>query len=204
EIFDLGAPSRGEAEFAADAGRPAGGGMGFRQAESLAGQFTECQTAGAIEQHIVDRIADPAAHRSEPRIGELPRRKGIVSGARLQVTLDAEHPGTLTGLPVVTGLHAARKTRRAGRIVVDRAPGIAEIAAEIGAGPAIAVGGLVDGGERARSVGKSAACADAVQPAASNAIVPQAILRIITLPRNGRHLRPAGPDGYEIPLFPIG
>src|SRR5229473_3289129 len=75
EIFDLGAPVRGEAEFGADARGPTGVGVGFRQAEGLAAQFAERQTAGAVDQDVVERIADPAAHRAEPRVREFPGRK---------------------------------------------------------------------------------------------------------------------------------
>src|ERR1700730_15179270 len=66
EIFDLGAPVRGEAESGADTGGPARGGVGFRQAEGLGAQFAERQTAGAVEQNIVEGIAGAAAQRAEP------------------------------------------------------------------------------------------------------------------------------------------
>src|ERR1700733_14799168 len=56
EIFDLGGPLRGEADFGADTGGPARRGMGFRQTEGLAAQFTKCQTSGAVEQHVAQRI----------------------------------------------------------------------------------------------------------------------------------------------------
>src|ERR1700674_5870042 len=109
EIFDLGAPVLGEAEFGPDAGGPARRGMGFRQAEGFAAQFAERQTPGAVEEDIAEGIAGPAAHCAEPRIGELPGRKCIVGAGGLDVAFEAEHPWT--PLPVVAGLNAALKTR---------------------------------------------------------------------------------------------
>src|SRR5260221_8609115 len=111
--------------------------MGFRQAKGGGAEFAEGEAAGAIKQHVAERIADPAAHRAEPGVGELPRREGIVSAGRLDIAFDTEHPRTL--LPVVTSLNAACEAQRLGRIVVDRTPSIAEVAAEIGTGPAIGV-----------------------------------------------------------------
>src|SRR6476660_3798062 len=64
EIFDLGAPVRGEAEFGAHARGPARRGVRFRQPECLAAQLAESQTAGAVEQDVAERIAGPAAHRA--------------------------------------------------------------------------------------------------------------------------------------------
>src|SRR6266480_774695 len=140
EIFDLGGPVVGKAVFDADACGPARVDVALREmAECLGPQFAECQAAGAIDQEIVENIARPAAHRAEPRIGELPGREGIIGAGSLDVAFEAEHPRTqrTTRLPVVAGLNAADETRRPGRVVLDRAPGIAEVAAEIGAGPAI-------------------------------------------------------------------
>src|SRR6266550_4859056 len=150
EIFDLGAPVRREAEFGADAGGPARTGVGFRQSECLTAQLAERQTAGAEEQNVAEGIAGPAAHRAEPRVREFPGCKCVVSAGGLDVAFDAEHPRS--GLPVVTDLGAADKTRRPGRIVIDRAPGIAQIGAEIGTGPAVEIEWLVDGIGSARSV----------------------------------------------------
>src|ERR1700759_4785513 len=76
EIFDLGAPVRREAEFGADARGPARIGVGFRETEGLAAQLAERKTAGAVEQNVVEGIADPAAHGAEPGVRELPGRKG--------------------------------------------------------------------------------------------------------------------------------
>src|SRR3990170_8424157 len=126
EIFDLGAPVLGEAEFGAGAQGPARGGVRFRKPESLAAQFAERQTAGAVEEDVVEGVAGAAAHGAEPWIGEFPGCEGIVGAGKLDVAFKAEHPGA--GLPVVAGLHAARQTRWLGRIVVDRTPSIAEIA----------------------------------------------------------------------------
>src|SRR5882724_12595367 len=136
EIFDLGAPARSEAEFGADTRGPARIGVGFRQAECLAAQFAERQTPGAIQQNVVERIADPAAHRAEPWIRKLPGRKCLVGAGNLDVAFDAEHPRLIQS-PIVAALHAAHKTRRLGRIVIDGAPSVTDIAAEIGADPAI-------------------------------------------------------------------
>ena len=58
EIFDLGAPVLGQAEFGADADGPAGTGVGFRQAEGLGAQFAEGKTAGAVDQDVVEGVAD--------------------------------------------------------------------------------------------------------------------------------------------------
>src|SRR5438552_7085029 len=99
--------------------------MGFRQAESGGAQFAEGEAAGAVEQHVAERIAGAAAHRAEPGVCELPRRERIVGARCLDVTLDAEYPGTL--LPIVAGLDAAGETRRLGQVVGDRTPGIAEV-----------------------------------------------------------------------------
>src|SRR6202012_5754400 len=49
-------------------------------------------------------------------------------------------------------LHAAGGAGRIGRVVADRTPGVAEIAAEIGTGPAIGVERLVHGVGRASVV----------------------------------------------------
>src|SRR5665647_578155 len=157
EIFDLGAPVLGEAEFGADARGPADIGVRFRLAKkALAAQFAERQTRGAVEEDVVEGIAATAAHGAEPGIGKLPGRERILGAGRLDVALDAEHPWT--GLPVVAGLHAALESRRLGRVVVDRAPAIAEIAAEIGTCPAIGIERLIDGvGSAVRQVPISAA-----------------------------------------------
>src|SRR6266446_3984053 len=150
EIFDLGAPARREAEFGADARGPAGTGVGFRQSECLTAQLAECQTAGAEEQNVAEGIAGPAAHCAEPRVREFPGCKCIFGAAGLDVAFEAEHPRS--GLPIVTDLGATHKTRRLGQIVIDRAPGIAEIGAEIGAGPAVEIERLVDSIGSARSI----------------------------------------------------
>src|SRR6202012_2363061 len=49
-------------------------------------------------------------------------------------------------------LHAAGGAGRIGRVVADRTPGVAEIAAEIGTGPAIGIERLVHGVGRASVV----------------------------------------------------
>src|ERR1019366_375059 len=122
------------------------------QAECLAAQFAERQTAGAVKQDVAESIAGPAAHGAKPRVREFPGSKGIFSAGSLDVAFDTEHPRT--GLPVVAALDAAGETRRLGRTVVDGAPGIAEIGAEIGTGPAIDIERLIDGVGGARSIRK--------------------------------------------------
>src|SRR6202035_4230311 len=112
----------------------------------------ERQTRGAIEQDVVERVAGPAAYRAEPRIGELPGRECIGGAGGLDVAFDAEHPRP--GLPIVAALHSAHESRGLGRVVVDGAPGPAEIAAKIGTGPAIDVERLIDGVRSARSIRK--------------------------------------------------
>src|SRR6185437_12261270 len=76
EIFDLRGPVLGESEFGADARGPARRGVGLRETEGFAAQFAERETAGAVEQDVVEGVADPAARRAEPRVGEFPGREG--------------------------------------------------------------------------------------------------------------------------------
>src|SRR5207237_6675310 len=90
----------------------------------------------------VEGIAAAAAQCAEPGIGEFPGGEGIVRARALDIALDAEHPRA--ALEIVAGLHAADEAARLGPGIVDAAPGVAEIAAEIGAGPAIGVERLVD------------------------------------------------------------
>src|ERR1700742_1793312 len=141
EIFDLSAPVRSNAEFTADAEGPANIGVGFRQAEGLAVRFAERQTASAVEQDVAEGVADPAARRSKPGVGELPGRERIFGTADLDVAFHAEHQRTR--LPIVAALDTALQARRIGRIVVDRAPGPAEIGAEVRTRPAIGIERLV-------------------------------------------------------------
>src|ERR1700679_3493706 len=124
--------------------------MALGHAKGLALQLAEGETRGAVEYDVVEGITGPAAHGAKPRIGEFPGRKGIGRAGGLKVAFDAEHPWTV--LPVVAGLHAAHETGRLGRIVVDRTPVPADIAAEIGPGPAVHIELLIDGIGRARSV----------------------------------------------------
>src|SRR5579871_1437466 len=77
EVLDLGAPAWRETEFGAHSRRPAGVGMALRQPERLAAQLAEGETGGAIEQDVVDGVTGAPAHRAEPWIGELPRRKRV-------------------------------------------------------------------------------------------------------------------------------
>ena len=88
-------------------------------------------------------ITGAAANRTEPGIGEFPWRKGFFGAGRLDVAFDTEYPRPVP--PIVAGLNAAHETGRLGRIVGDRAPGIAQVAAEIGAGPAKGVVQLIAG-----------------------------------------------------------
>src|SRR5207247_7939441 len=62
EIFDLGAPVRGEAhlDLGAGAERPARIGMGFRNPEGGGTQFAEGDTARAEKQYVVERVTDAA------------------------------------------------------------------------------------------------------------------------------------------------
>ena len=95
------------------------------------------------------RKAAAAAQRAEPRVGELPGREGVVGAAGLDVAFDADHP--LPELPVVAGLHAADDPTVVG-LLCDVAPGVAEIDADIGTGPAVDVERLVDRVGRAGAV----------------------------------------------------
>ena len=108
--------------------------MGFRQAEGGGAQFAEGQTARAEEQDVVERETGATANRTEPGVGKFPRREGLFGAGRLDVAFETEYPGAPGLLPIVPSLNAARDSRRLGRIVVDRTPGIAEVAAEIGTG----------------------------------------------------------------------
>src|SRR4051794_10950025 len=103
EVFDLGAPVRSKAELGASPQGPARSDMGFRQSEGLGPQLAEGQSAGAVEQDIVERVAGAATDRAKPGIGELPGREGIVGTSHLNVTLDTEHPGP-SSLPIVARL----------------------------------------------------------------------------------------------------
>ncbi len=118
-------------------------------------------------------------------------------------------------MPVVAGLDPAHETRRLGPIIVDGAPGIAEIAPEIGAGPAIAIELLRDGvgsiGRRARPVIRNVGrlrrdCKARARQCDRGKNQPAHA----TLPRNCRYrsaglraddLRKANLHGYGTPLF---
>src|SRR6266446_2776377 len=208
EIFDLGAPVRREAEFGADAGGPARTGVGSRQSECLTAQLSERQTAGAEQQNVAEGIAGPAAHRAEPGIREFPGCKCVVSAGGLDVAFDAEHPRS--GLPVVTDLGAADKTRRPGRIVIDRAPGIAQIGAEIGTGPAVEIERLVDGIGSARSVRnvgrlrrRHPARSDQRHCARYEPFHPTLHATAVTAGSHPTYRAQRKPRGYGIPLFPV-
>src|SRR3984885_6081711 len=110
--------------------------------ERLPAQLPKGETRGAVEQDIVEGVTGAAANGAKPGVGELPRRKRIGSAVALKVAFNAEHPGA--GLPVVTGLRPANETGRFGRIIIDRAPIPADIAADIGTGPAVHVERLID------------------------------------------------------------
>src|SRR5262249_47644610 len=146
-------------------GGPARGRMRFREAEGLAAQLAEGKTRRSVEQNIAERVAAAAAQRAEPWIGKFPGRKGIVGAGQLEVGFDAEHPAT--ALPVVAGLDAADEARGLGRVVGDGAPVIAEIAAEIGAGPAIGIKRLVDGVELAGRIEIGGVRLDSPTPASA-------------------------------------
>src|SRR5581483_279901 len=114
-----------------------------QSAEGLAGQLAESETAGSVEQNVIERVARAATDGAKPRVGEFPRRKRIGSAGALNIAFETEHPGA--ALEIVAGLRAADEARRLGRIVIDRAPIPTDIAAEIGSGPAVHIERLIDG-----------------------------------------------------------
>src|ERR1700733_7897756 len=101
--------------------------------ERLAGQLAEGKTRGAVEQDVVDGVTGAAANGAKPGVGEFPGRKRVGSAVALKVAFNTEHPRAIQ--QVVAGLHAANEAGRLGRIIVDRAPIPANIAADIGTGP---------------------------------------------------------------------
>src|ERR1700727_3299757 len=103
--------------------------------ERLPAQLPKGETGGAVEQDIVEGVTGAAANGAKPGVGEFPRRKRVGSAVALKVAFNTEHPGAI--LPVVAGLHAANEAGRLGRIIVDRAPIPADIAADIGTSPAV-------------------------------------------------------------------
>src|SRR5580704_5238832 len=125
-----------------------------QQSDGLALQLAERHAGGAVDQDVADRVAGPGPHGPEPRIGEFPRRESVGGAGNLDVRLAAEDQ--LPGLPVVAGLRAPGEAGRTGRIVARRAPPVAEIAAQIEAGPAIGAerrgGGVI---RRMRKVGRA-------------------------------------------------
>ena len=125
--------------------------MGFRNPEGGGTQFAEGDTARAEKQYVVERVTGAAANRAEPGIGKFPRREGFFGAGRLDVAFETEHP--LPVLPIIAGLDTAHETGRLGRVVCDRTPGIADVGAEIGTGPAIGTVQRLGGCQRrARSV----------------------------------------------------
>src|SRR5277367_541588 len=125
-----------EADLGAAAGDPAEAGMAFRQVSGgLRSQAAISETGGTVDEHIVDRDTGAAAQRAKPRIGELPRGKGVVGAGENDVGLGAVNK--IAVLPVEADLSATGHARRARRIVVHRAPLIAQCRADIGPGPAI-------------------------------------------------------------------
>src|SRR5262249_49455905 len=69
------------------------------------------------------------------------RGKRVTCSSQFEIALDAEHPRA--ALEIVTTLDTTGDAGRLGRIVGDRTPIIAEIAAEIRSGPAEGVERLV-------------------------------------------------------------
>src|SRR5258705_4087394 len=100
--------------------------MGFRHPEGVGAQLAEGEAAGAEEQDVVEQITGAAANRTEPGIGEFPRRKGCFGAGRLDVAFDTEYPRPVP--PIVACLNAAHGTGRLGRIVCDAAPSVTQMA----------------------------------------------------------------------------
>src|SRR5579862_1120346 len=73
EVFDLGRPVGGKADFHAEAAGPAEFGLGFVEPGDLAVQIAVSQAEGAVDQDIVHGKAGAGPQRAEPRIGEFPR-----------------------------------------------------------------------------------------------------------------------------------
>jgi hypothetical protein len=71
-------------------------------------------------------------------VGKFPGRERVFCSAHLEVAFDAEHIRPI--LPVETALKSAGEAGRPGQVVLDGTPSVAEVAADIGAEPAIAVG----------------------------------------------------------------
>src|SRR4030095_4212769 len=83
----------------------------------------------AVDEDVAEGIAEPAAHRAEPRVGEPPGREAILRARDIEIGLATEHE--IAGLPVVAAAHAARDAGGLRRVVGGVAPLIAELAAEI-------------------------------------------------------------------------
>src|SRR3954469_9287802 len=110
--------------------------LAFRRDAHFGMTIADSDTAGSVNQNIVERVADASAQRAEPAIGEFPGREGIGGSRGGDIRFSAKHE--LPSLPVVTALHPARDAGRVGRVPRRVAPLIAKIAAQIGAGPAVA------------------------------------------------------------------
>src|SRR6185437_9513066 len=102
QVLGLDGPIRRETHLHATAGRPARMGFLCPQPARLEPAAAIGEAEGGIEQYVVHRVADPAAQRSEPGIGEPRCREAAVGVRSLQVGLGADHEGA--ELPVVSTL----------------------------------------------------------------------------------------------------
>src|SRR5437763_5687374 len=87
KIFDLGRPMRREADFDAAARGPARVRVLLGQAREREPASAVCKPARCIDQDIAERHSGPAAHGTEPGIGELVWREGSVGAGQLQIGL---------------------------------------------------------------------------------------------------------------------
>src|SRR5262249_51747373 len=133
EVFGPRRPMRREPDLDPAATGPANMGLSLAQAWDVELACPVGQAGRRVDEDVVERVSGAPAHRAEPRIGKLVGREPALRTRGLDAGFppECDWPGP----PLVSGLCAGGDpTRRVGKIS-DCGGEIAQIDAQISAGP---------------------------------------------------------------------
>src|SRR5215470_16977757 len=86
EILDARRPGARQRNLHAGARSPAGVEPRFTQASELDLALTEGEPERAVDQHIAEGVAEPAAHCAEPWVRELPGREAVLRAREIELS----------------------------------------------------------------------------------------------------------------------
>src|SRR5262249_12376765 len=135
EILDARRPVARETDLHAAARRPTGQRLILGQTKALGVDAAIGEAGCTVEQNVVEGVAGTRPQRAEPGIGELPGRDGAAGGRDRDLGSPADKE--LAALQVVAAVEAACDAGRIGRVAGGVGPLVAEMLADVAAGPII-------------------------------------------------------------------